>query len=233
MTTQKYFLRKIIAFLHSLKTGERPFSRTLFSQGGEDIVLSWIFRNQSIDVGAHHPFKGSNTYELYKNGWSGVIIDPLPNTKKLFNTHRKRDIALEIAIGRKKKKATYFQFAEPLVNTLDPTAAQELIEKGDIPLIRKTNIEVTPLKNICATHLARKKLDLLCVDAEGFDLQILKTHDWKKWRPSVVVVEVPTKHDCADIQKSEIGMYLTKKKYRLYSRVWGSAIFIDPDLTLL
>ena len=50
------------------------------SQYGEDVYLHKKFRRYSgngfyIDIGAHHPFKISNTSYLWALGWNGVNVD--------------------------------------------------------------------------------------------------------------------------------------------------------------
>lgn len=51
-------------------TGALFYARQSFSQEGEDLVLSRFFDGQEsgfyIEVGAHHPFRFSNTYLFTK-----------------------------------------------------------------------------------------------------------------------------------------------------------------------
>ena len=49
-------------------------------------ILSPFERGFYIDVGAHDPVRFSNTFYFYRNGWSGINIDPLPGCMKKFNT---------------------------------------------------------------------------------------------------------------------------------------------------
>lgn len=51
-------------------------------------------------------------------------------------------------------------------------------------------IELHPLSKILDNYLDRDtKLDFMSVDAEGFDLEVLKSNDWDKYRPTVLLVE--------------------------------------------
>ena len=60
-----------------------------FSHYGEDVVLHYIFKNQSkgiyLDIGCYHPSLFSNTKKLYDRGWKGVNIDANSDTIALFN----------------------------------------------------------------------------------------------------------------------------------------------------
>ena len=58
-----------------------------YSQEGEDMILRRIFEEKNgfyVDVGAHHPRRFSNTYYFYKQGWTGISIEPNPQAAKAF-----------------------------------------------------------------------------------------------------------------------------------------------------
>jgi hypothetical protein len=74
-----------------------------YSQDGEDMVLKVFFYENKrkyegfyIDVGAHHPFRFSNTAFFYQKGWRGINIEPTPDLIKKFKRYRKRDINLNV-----------------------------------------------------------------------------------------------------------------------------------------
>src|SRR5688500_4139273 len=91
-----------------------------YAQEGEDLILqlmlAWRANGFYVDVGAHHPQFDSNTYLFYKRGWSGINIDAMPNSMKLFNRLRPRDINLELAISKKSEELTYYLFNTPQLN---------------------------------------------------------------------------------------------------------------------
>ena len=53
-----------------------------FSHAGEDLhIISLLNLNRPgfyIDVGSNHPIRHSNTFKLYLNGWSGLLLDANP-----------------------------------------------------------------------------------------------------------------------------------------------------------
>ena len=79
-----------------------------YSRWGEDSFLINYFKGTSngryIDIGAFHPFRGSNTYLLYKKGWSGINIDLNKTSIDLFKLARPNDINLNLAISDANKK---------------------------------------------------------------------------------------------------------------------------------
>ena len=57
-------------------------NKKTYSQFGEDLYIESFFKSQKIgkyvDLGAFHPMRLSNTYLLYKKGWSGTNVDLNP-----------------------------------------------------------------------------------------------------------------------------------------------------------
>ena len=88
--------------------GRRAYMNPSYSIEGEDRIvraLLWQKHDKGfyVDVGAHHPFRFSNTYLFYTQGWSGINIDATPGSMKAFNKYRPRDINLEVGVGRSRK----------------------------------------------------------------------------------------------------------------------------------
>ncbi len=51
-----------------------------FSQTGEDIVIRQFVPEEVgfyIDIGSGDPILENNTYQLYRKGWKGILIDPI------------------------------------------------------------------------------------------------------------------------------------------------------------
>ena len=95
----------ILAAIHPQRKARKDFRRLKndlksacsYSQEGEDLILQRIFHNQKdgfyIDVGAHHPFRFSNTALLYKKNGEELILKLIHH-----NLNHLRGIALGISI---------------------------------------------------------------------------------------------------------------------------------------
>src|SRR5436190_4598420 len=74
-----------------------------FSQFGEDRWLLRHFADQVsgfyVDVGAFHPFNGSNTHLLHRRGWRGINLEPVPAALADLQRHRPDDINLPYAVS--------------------------------------------------------------------------------------------------------------------------------------
>ena len=205
------------------------FAQLTFSQNGEDVMLSNMFsrlrKGFFIDVGAHHPFRFSNTYLLYRRGWSGINIDALPGTKKLFEQYRPRDITIEMGVSDVPGSLTYWSFEEPAYNTFEQSLGEERSTTGVSRLVEKKLIQALPLCNILndCVH-GSQPIDLLTIDVEGFDLKVLRSNDWNRYRPRIVLCEV-LGVQFHEITLDEVYVFMQSVGYSLQSKLNMTAVF--------
>jgi len=208
------------------------YSTKSYSQEGEDRILQRIFERKTygfyVDVGAHHPKRFSNTYFFYKNGWRGINIDATPGSMKLFHRLRKNDLNLECAISDSKETLPYYLFEESALNTLSQNLAEEYIAGGQV-LLGTKKLKTIPLSEILAKHLPDKtSIDFLSIDAEGFDLHVLQSNDWYKYRPTVLLVE-SLKFDLTNPDSSDIDLYMVTQGYKLSAKTVNTLFFERID----
>lgn len=201
-----------------------------WSQEGEDIILKRIFESKDkgfyIDVGAHHPFRFSNTYYFYRKGWRGINIDANAENILLFKKFRRRDINLNFAIGLNKGKRTYFMFNEPALNTFDENLARERDGFRNYRIIKTVELEVVPLSEVLDRYMPPgQEIDFMNVDVEGMDLEVLQSNDWTKYRPYVLLVEVIPAQSIESIFDHEIYKYLRNLDYELFAKTFNTCIF--------
>lgn len=218
--------------LSKVKNSILGYWKKYYSQVGEDILLKAIFENKNdgfyVDVGAHHPFRYSNTYLLYSKGWRGINIDARPDIIDFFNEKRKRDINLSIGISDEKSKLTYYAFNDPGINTFSLEAAQKQLKNKDFFILSENKIDVIPLEEVLEKHLPQdKQIDFMNIDCEGFDLKVLKSFDIKKYHPTVILIE-DHGFDLGSLHRGnpmgEVFNYLIEHGYKL-KYVMGSSLF--------
>jgi FkbM family methyltransferase len=209
----------------------RALRKNVFSQHGEDQFLLTYFNNKKnglyIDVGANHPFKISNTYLLYRNGWSGVTIEPIPHLYRKHKKIRSRDINLNCGIGEKRGKIKFFELIPRVLSSFDETICDNLIKSGQATLRRKYEINVVTLDDIYNDYIKTRNVDILSIDTEGYDLQVLKSLDWNQWSPTMVICE--TKDLIGDSRESIIDDFLTIHSYRKIKTFVCNDIYIKDD----
>jgi len=201
-----------------------------YGQEGEDLILDRLFSEQAsgfyVDVGAHHPFRFSNTYLLYQRGWRGINIDAMPGSMAAFQRWRPRDINIECMIASEATSHTYYQYDEPALNTVSAAVVDKRkVESPQYKVAGTVTLQSRPLEELLAEHVpAGTTIDLMNVDVEGLDLDVLASNDWSHFRPRVIVVELLWT-GFSDMEKSAMYQFLTARGYRLLSKLMNSAIF--------
>ena len=210
------------------------FSLKSYSQGGEDMILRRLFEKQKtgfyVDVGAHHPKRFSNTFFFYKKGWNGINIDAMPNSMSLFNKIRPRDINLEIPLSDKKQKLKYYMFNETALNCFSKELAEKRNGKDDYKIISEKEMETSTLEDILEKHLPYgQEIDFLSIDVEGLDLQVLKSNNWRRFRPKFVLVEI-LGSSINDVTNSQEYKYLAGFEYEFFAKAINTVIFRRKDI---
>ena len=205
------------------------YSIESYSQSGEDIVLRRIFDTKNkgfyVDVGAHHPMKYSNTYYFYKKGWRGINIDALPGSMRLFKKIRPKDINLEIAISDKNETLTFYLYNDPAVNSFSKKLALKRAKEGSFNVISTIEIKTKTLSEVLESFLPKgQKIDFLSIDTEGLDLNVLKSNNWNKFIPSVILIE-DLGLNSEYWENNEIKTFLIDKGYEMHSKIVDTLIF--------
>lgn len=163
-----------------------------FSQYGEDVLLSATLhpgpQGFYVDVGAYHPWKGSNTYKLYLRGWSGLTIEPNPQAAAAFRRFRPRDLHIVAGVAAEDGQLIYHQFADEKLNTFSEPQAN-IYRKGGSTPTGAVALPCRPLQAILDDLAPGRPIDLLAVDCEGFDLTALQSLDFSRVRPTAILVE--------------------------------------------
>lgn len=206
------------------------YHHTSFSQDGEDIVISELFKDKIqgfyIDVGAHHPQRFSNTYYFYLKGWKGINIDAMPGSMKIFDRLRPNDINLEIPISDKSEVLTYYEFDEPALNSFSLPLSQERNARGKYKIVAETQLKTQTLAEVLDKHLpSEQTIDFLTIDVEGLDYQVMSSNNWDKYKPKVVLVEDLEVSSLKNINTSKVCFFLQQKGYILVAKTLRTLIF--------
>jgi FkbM family methyltransferase len=209
-----------------------------FSQAGEDKIIHYLFSHylkkeklSYLDIGANHPILFNNTYLFYIRGGSGVCIEPDPKYTALLRKHRRGDRILQAGIGFSGSSlADFYVFPgkQAAWNTFSKEEANKRMQEMGIEYTIRQQ-KLLDINETIAEYLGEAP-DVLSVDAEGIDLEIIKSLDFNKYSPKVICVEtVPFQPDSGD-SKSEISGFMMQKGFYLYADTHINAIFCHKDL---
>lgn len=210
---------------------KEKYSYESFSQEGEDMILKSFYEEQPhykgfyVDVGAHHPIRFSNTYFFYKRGWKGINIDPTPDSMKAFNSIRKDDINLEIAVNNDPTPITFSCFNEPALNTFDQKLAKERDGLRNYKITQQIKITPQPLSKVLDEYLPEgEKIDFMTIDVEGLDYEVLQSNNWEKYSPTYILIE-DHNTDLAKLNESKVYTFLVSKNYALSAKTKRTLFF--------
>ena len=201
-----------------------------YSQEGEDLIVARLFEGKSdgffVDVGAHHPVRHSNTYLLYRRWWRGINIDATPGSMTEFRRLRPRDINIECLVASDPSPQSFYIFNEPALNTASPTVAtQRPLEDARYRIMGETELRPRSLASLLDEFLPRGlSIDLMNVDVEGLDLDVLRSNDWARYRPALLLVEV-LQTELGDLYRHEIVRFLRDRNYRPLAKLYNTAVF--------
>lgn len=226
-------LKNSIKRVLSFATWDQWFNRS-WSQEGEDLILRRIFESKFdgfyIDVGAHHPKRFSNTYLFYELGWRGLNIDAMPGSMVSFNKDRPRDTNIEVGIGLDECLLDYYIFNEPALNGFSKELSDERHDPNSAYQIKEViKVNVLPLSVVLDRYLPiGQKIDFMSIDVEGLDFEVLKSNDWKKHRPTIVLAEILSS-SLHEIEETKIGQLMTDAGYFVYAKSVNTVFFRAED----
>lgn len=220
-----------------------------YSQFGEDAVLQAYFETKAwretkttprlrrkgfpngfyVDVGAFAPKRHSNTYCFYRRGWRGINIDATPGTMLSFRWSRPRDTNLEVGVSEQGRDVTLYCWNYPcVINTTSEAYARRMVaETGVEP--ECITIPTMTLEQILDRYLPRgQPIDLMSIDVEGFEAEVLRSNNWQRYRPELLVVE---QHGSSidELLGTWVYEFVRRKGYELYAWVPPSAVFVRTD----
>jgi FkbM family methyltransferase len=174
---------------YTLRKGKRTGT---FSQHGEDRFVLDYFKGRPpgcyVDVGASHPFRISNTYLLYLNGWRGITVEPMPHLSQKHRQYRPDDRHFNVGAGSHEGAMTLYNLTPGVLTTFDKEVATDHLNNGRAVLSSLLEIRIRTISSLC-TEAQVNNIEFLDVDCEGYDLRVLEGINWAVNRPKLVCVE--------------------------------------------
>jgi FkbM family methyltransferase len=188
-----------------------------YAQNAEDVVLQRVFegieRGFYVDVGASDPVEDSVTLHFYREGWSGVNIEPDPSDYEQLCEKRKRDVNLNAAVDISDGEVMFYPSETRGHGTLDSRVGET---RDEISSIRVPSI---PLERIFAEHVPAGDVDFLKVDVEGWEQHVLASTAWRSVRPRIIVVEAVDPYGNATYENWESMLLTASYRFGLFDGV--------------
>jgi FkbM family methyltransferase len=218
----------------------RRLSRAVFdsyAQCGEDLIMSWLLtktplelkKPSYLDIGTHDPILSNNTYTFYVEGGRGVLIEPNPALADRIKSERPEDKLLSVGVGiDDTPELDYYMFNDSQLNTFSKEDKDRVLKVDRVKLEKTIKVPLITINRVIAEHMGGKAPDALSIDIEGWDLKVLQTLDFAKYRPKVICTEtiITTTFD----HDPEIPKFLESKGYELWGRTFANSIFMDKNV---
>lgn len=205
--------------------------RRSYSQAYEDRYAWELLGRRTpgyyVDLGCHDPVRLSNTYLLYRNGWSGLAVDAAPEHAARFHAVRPRDTFAQVGVGLESAGSRpFYVHAASALSTFSKDQSDRYVAEGH-PLISIVDVPIMSLGDILATYVGDTHIDFLSIDIEGLDFVALTTNDWTRYRPDLICVELDASgaNRSSAAVRPEIADLLTDNGYSLAGSRGVNAFF--------
>jgi FkbM family methyltransferase len=189
------------------------------ARAGDDVFF--------LQIGAHDGKTDDLLHDLIrKHGWKGVLVEPVPYLfdRLVRNYSGIPGLAFENkAIGADDGHETFYYLRQndALPSWYDQLGSFDkqviLSHKDHIPDIERyivaEPVDCISFTTLVAAHCVRR-IDLILIDTEGYDLQILQQIDFSRFSPNLVIYE--QKH-LSDADKQRARTFLTERGYSVFN----------------
>lgn len=191
--------------------------------------LSKIQQGFFVEAGANNGISQSNTLYFEKNfGWRGILIEPIPDLADKCKANRPKSIVENYALVSNdfKENAINMRYCN-LMSVVKggmktKEEEDEHIKNGsELKNIETYEIDVpvSTLSNILEKN-SIKKVDFISLDVEGYELEVLKGFDFKKWQPSYILIEAR--------YEDEINSFMDGVEYKKIDKLSSYDILYAP-----
>ena len=166
-----------------------------------------------VEVGAYDGISFSNSSCLAEAGWSGVLIEPIPQFAEGCRARYRgndRIQVVEAAVGAE-NSTVEISVGGPYTSTCHEIVTRyRSLEWSKAAMHGSTRLSVRQLtldEVLQAANLAGKPVDLLIVDVEGAEQAVFQGFSIDRWRPNMIIAELSHTHpDLYDISCDDAAL---------------------------
>lgn len=209
-----------------------------FSQSGEDVIIEYILRTTGsdsnityLDLGANHAKEINNTYQLYRRGGRGVLVEANPALIEELQTVRPEDIVInKMVTTNKDLESDFYILSGDGLSTNDYEQVKEVIEKNpDVKIEKQIRVKTISMEEIIQKYFSEKTPEVVNIDIEGAIYDILDQIDFETFRPLIYIIETIPYEPNIVIEKKDKDMikYMQDRDYVEYAFTGINSIFVD------
>lgn len=213
----------------------RDFKRS-YAQCGEDLLVDFILKQMKlekpfyIDIGANHPTRLNNTYNFYRRGGRGILIEANPALAKKLASKRPRDEIIAKALEKERISQVELhimnshEFSTTDKNQADKTSQHQFFQVKETVTV--PTISFPELCKICQAT----PVDFVSLDIEANMTSIISEIDFSIFRPKVWCVETKIYNPDGSAERDwELIELFLSKHYTVYADTFINTIFVERD----
>jgi FkbM family methyltransferase len=218
-------------FEHAIAREGRP--RLGFrAEYGEDLFLLALFAGQDtgffIEAGASDGRELAVTHAFEHLGWTGLLVEAVPERIEAAAKYRTRARAVHAALGPPDARDTA---TLRIYDGQSWDLTSHLTQEGDDTKrpnrgFRDITVPVRTLDTLLTKAGQPERIDLLILDIEGAEIDAMRGLDFNAHAPRVICLE---DHDLAP--DTEKVRFLTARGYREVARIAVNRVFIRETET--
>jgi FkbM family methyltransferase len=170
-----------------------------------------------VEVGANDPKKDSQSWHLEEAGWTGILVEPLPDLAAELRRARKAQV-FEVACSSPDRSGEVMRLhvAGPF-SSFDPHLAVTGMRADKV-----IDVTVRTLDDVLAEGGVTKPIDLMSVDVEGHEIDVLRGFSFDRWRPRLILLE-------DHVSSLDKHRFMTNAGYALMRRTGLNGWYVPRD----
>lgn len=191
------------------KEAENKVPVSFYGQYNDDGIILLLFKMLNmelknckyVEIGTNDPLVINSTYLLYKMGARGVLIDPISVVGVLADKLRPEDEFINAAVSdESKSEISFFIFNGSALSSLHKDNAS-VYNHCRNELTAEINVRQIGINELLHDIYEKFDVDLLLIDAEKEDDKILRSINYEKYRPAIIVAEITNENNLKRWQK--------------------------------
>ena len=180
--------------------------------------LSPVGAGRFLEIGANEPVVLSQTNHLERVGWTGVLVEPLPELADRLQRERSRSMVVRAVCSSPDAPP---RLTLRLTDASGHATLTGRFADGADALRGTIDVDATTADRIIQERL-EGLVDFISIDVEGHEPEVLAGLDLRRWRPRLLLIE----DDMRDLRASRL---LWAMDYRMLRRTQNNNWWIPRE----
>jgi FkbM family methyltransferase len=179
-------------------------------------LLEYVGKQNGVffEAGANDGVFQSYTCRLEKDfGWTGVLVEPSVRAFTACKANRPKSHVLNCALTDEDIEIVTGDFDGNPMSSVNGTRLQRSAAVA---------VRAMSLTQVFSTHLQNKVVDLMSIDVENYELNVLRSLDYTRFRPRFILVEI------YKASFYDVVLHLVANNYALVSNITDFNLSNNP-----